>query len=247
MPRHSIPFSPFARYAYRAAGMYYLSPVSQAHIKSGDEYQAMLTDISWMVGPNWPGNGEIDIIEGVNDNAQNQMTLHTSPGCTVSVGPGGQTGTSIGDPSTTPSPAYLASGYTDTFQTVAMAADTTAAPSSTTWAQATARASTPPEVASTRRNGRAASSRSGTSRTTPCRPIFGARTQTLTTGGRRPPTLAAASSTRSSETSRSSLTTPSAAAGRAPSGRSRRVLSRTPHASTLLPANPRFTALRTGL
>lgn len=52
-----------------------------------------------MVGPNWPSNGEIDIIEGVNDNAQNQMTLHTSPGCTVSVGPGGQTGTSIGDPS----------------------------------------------------------------------------------------------------------------------------------------------------
>jgi hypothetical protein len=40
--------------------------------------------------------GEIDIIEGVNDNAQNQMTLHTAPGCTVSVGAGGQTGTSIG-------------------------------------------------------------------------------------------------------------------------------------------------------
>ena len=51
-----------------------------------------------MVGPNWPSQGEIDIIEGVNQNAQNQMTLHTSPGCTVSVGPGGQSGTSVGDP-----------------------------------------------------------------------------------------------------------------------------------------------------
>lgn len=49
-----------------------------------------------MVGPNWPSSGEIDIIEGVNDAAQNQMTLHTSPGCTVNVGNGGQTGTSVG-------------------------------------------------------------------------------------------------------------------------------------------------------
>lgn len=37
----------------------------------------------WMFGPEWPGSGEIDIIEGVNDVRKNAMTLHTAPGCTV--------------------------------------------------------------------------------------------------------------------------------------------------------------------
>ena len=36
-----------------------------------------------MFGPNWPNDGEIDIIEGVNDNANNAMTLHTSNGCSI--------------------------------------------------------------------------------------------------------------------------------------------------------------------
>lgn len=40
----------------------------------------------WMVGPNWPAGGEIDIIEGVHDQQSNQMTLHTSPGCTLDDG-----------------------------------------------------------------------------------------------------------------------------------------------------------------
>ncbi|KAJ5245901.1 concanavalin A-like lectin/glucanase domain-containing protein [Penicillium chermesinum] len=31
----------------------------------------------------WPAEGEIDIIEYVNTNQQNQMTLHTSPGCSI--------------------------------------------------------------------------------------------------------------------------------------------------------------------
>jgi len=35
----------------------------------------------WSVGPNWPGGGEIDVIEGVHNNPTNQMTLHTSEGC----------------------------------------------------------------------------------------------------------------------------------------------------------------------
>ncbi|KGO66225.1 Concanavalin A-like lectin/glucanase, subgroup [Penicillium italicum] len=37
----------------------------------------------WMLGSNWPYNGEIDIIEGVNEQTQNQITLHTNAGCTI--------------------------------------------------------------------------------------------------------------------------------------------------------------------
>ncbi|KZF26050.1 glycoside hydrolase family 16 protein [Xylona heveae TC161] len=37
----------------------------------------------WMVGPNWPYNGEIDIIEGANTQNQNDMTLHTGPNCSI--------------------------------------------------------------------------------------------------------------------------------------------------------------------
>ncbi|KAM3075399.1 hypothetical protein ACMFMG_007162 [Clarireedia jacksonii] len=35
----------------------------------------------WMFGTNWPNNGEIDIIEGVNRQKDNEMTLHTSANC----------------------------------------------------------------------------------------------------------------------------------------------------------------------
>ncbi|KAH7370519.1 concanavalin A-like lectin/glucanase domain-containing protein [Rhexocercosporidium sp. MPI-PUGE-AT-0058] len=37
----------------------------------------------WTVGSTWPINGEIDIIEGVNDDTTNHITLHTSPGCSL--------------------------------------------------------------------------------------------------------------------------------------------------------------------
>jgi hypothetical protein len=47
---------------------------------------------SWLVGPDWPFNGEIDIIEGVNSQASNDMTLHTGPGCSMSNN-GGSSGT----------------------------------------------------------------------------------------------------------------------------------------------------------
>jgi hypothetical protein len=31
----------------------------------------------------WPQNGEVDILEGINDQAPNQVTLHTTPNCTM--------------------------------------------------------------------------------------------------------------------------------------------------------------------
>ncbi|EFZ03042.1 glycoside hydrolase family 16 protein [Metarhizium robertsii ARSEF 23] len=39
----------------------------------------------WMFGPDWPSSGEIDIIEGVNYQETNIVTLHTSPGCSVTL------------------------------------------------------------------------------------------------------------------------------------------------------------------
>ncbi|KAF2146946.1 glycoside hydrolase family 16 protein [Aplosporella prunicola CBS 121167] len=38
----------------------------------------------WMVGPKWPTDGEIDILEGANSQVANQMTLHTGTGCEIS-------------------------------------------------------------------------------------------------------------------------------------------------------------------
>ncbi|KAK1636660.1 tat pathway signal sequence [Colletotrichum phormii] len=37
----------------------------------------------WMFGPNWPNSGEIDIIEGVNTQESNSVTLHAGPGCSI--------------------------------------------------------------------------------------------------------------------------------------------------------------------
>ncbi|QKX57640.1 uncharacterized protein TRUGW13939_04758 [Talaromyces rugulosus] len=37
----------------------------------------------WTVGSDWPNNGEIDIIEGVNLQTNDAMTLHTSDGCSI--------------------------------------------------------------------------------------------------------------------------------------------------------------------
>lgn len=37
----------------------------------------------WTVGANWPSQGEIDIIEGVNANTTDSITLHTSEGCSM--------------------------------------------------------------------------------------------------------------------------------------------------------------------
>jgi hypothetical protein len=49
----------------------------------------------WMLGPNWPSSGEIDIVEGVNFGSQAQYTLHSNgPSGTCSVKAGAQNGTS---------------------------------------------------------------------------------------------------------------------------------------------------------
>lgn len=37
----------------------------------------------WLCGDNWPNNGEIDIIEGVNTQNFNQMTLHSKANCNM--------------------------------------------------------------------------------------------------------------------------------------------------------------------
>ncbi|KAM6497182.1 endo-beta-glucanase [Amanita muscaria] len=37
----------------------------------------------WTDGPDWPNGGEIDIIEGVNDQSPNSATLHTNANCTM--------------------------------------------------------------------------------------------------------------------------------------------------------------------
>ncbi|KXT07626.1 hypothetical protein AC578_10124 [Pseudocercospora eumusae] len=37
----------------------------------------------WTLGPTWPNNGEIDIIEGVSCSTSNAMTLHTGAGCSL--------------------------------------------------------------------------------------------------------------------------------------------------------------------
>ncbi|ESK86240.1 glycoside hydrolase family 16 protein [Moniliophthora roreri MCA 2997] len=38
----------------------------------------------WLNGPQWPITGEIDIVEGVHDYTNNQATIHTDIGCTLS-------------------------------------------------------------------------------------------------------------------------------------------------------------------
>jgi len=39
----------------------------------------------WENGDNWPYGGEVDILEGVNDQVPNTSSLHTGPGCTMPV------------------------------------------------------------------------------------------------------------------------------------------------------------------
>lgn len=64
----------------------------------------------WMLGSGtWPGNGEIDLIEGINNQTRNQVTVHSRSGCNVSVeATYGETGTWG---SSTPCDAGAGGGY----------------------------------------------------------------------------------------------------------------------------------------
>ena len=68
-------------------------PAIQIGSKSNYSNALIITDLShmpygcgvwpawWLDGPNWPNNGEIDMIEGINLRSVDQATLHTNDGC----------------------------------------------------------------------------------------------------------------------------------------------------------------------
>ena len=41
----------------------------------------------WTHGPNWPYEGEVDIIEEINEQTYDHTTLHTGPGCDFNSAP----------------------------------------------------------------------------------------------------------------------------------------------------------------
>lgn len=59
----------------------------------------------WLFGPNWPNSGEIDIIEGVNMQTTNAMSLHTTPGCVIN-NAGSKSGTTTLEPNCNANGAY---------------------------------------------------------------------------------------------------------------------------------------------
>ncbi|KAJ6631186.1 glycoside hydrolase family 16 protein [Mycena sp. CBHHK59/15] len=69
----------------------------------------------WTVGPTWPDDGEIDIIEGINNMPNNQYALHTTPGC-LHTTPPDQTGTSSMSDCSLPAGCLVGENAADSFQ-----------------------------------------------------------------------------------------------------------------------------------
>lgn len=70
----------------------------------------------WTMGPKWPDNGEIDIMEAINLMEHNQMALHTLPGCTHTTPPN-QMGMSTELDCSQPSGCVVAETAPNSFQT----------------------------------------------------------------------------------------------------------------------------------
>lgn len=62
----------------------FMADIAHMPAGTGEGGSCGLWPAYWMFGPNWPTAGEIDIIEGVNSQTSNSITLHTGPGCSMS-------------------------------------------------------------------------------------------------------------------------------------------------------------------
>ncbi|KAI9781207.1 MAG: hypothetical protein M1816_002467 [Peltula sp. TS41687] len=68
-----------------------VAPAGRASVRvlSKKSYERVLVvaDIEhpcdWTLGPNWPNDGELDIIEGVNEQARNKLAFHTGVDCRI--------------------------------------------------------------------------------------------------------------------------------------------------------------------
>ncbi|KAF8635427.1 hypothetical protein AX15_000416 [Amanita polypyramis BW_CC] len=99
--RNNLTFASDGHFIMRADHTKYLSPSGpgrdSVRLRSYEQYttSVMVFNIGhmptgcgtwpsvWTDGDNWPNNGEIDILEGINDVGPNQVTLHTNAGCTM--------------------------------------------------------------------------------------------------------------------------------------------------------------------
>ncbi|KAF5376167.1 hypothetical protein D9757_009320 [Collybiopsis confluens] len=70
----------------------------------------------WTMGPKWPDDGEIDIIEGINLMPSNQMALHTTSGCFHNYTPPNQIGETLMTDCSSPSGCTVGELQQNSFQ-----------------------------------------------------------------------------------------------------------------------------------